>query len=354
MAIYHCSVSAISRSAGRTATGAAAYRTGSVIRDERTELTFDYTRKQGVESKVMVLPDDYPAWASDRSALWNAAERAELRKNAQVAREFVVALPDGLTKEGRKDLAVRFTQELVERYGFAAEVAIHAPHRKGDQRNWHAHILCSTRRLTPEGFGEKTRELDDRKLGSQEIEHCRGRWAALVNDVLDKAKRPERVDHRSHRRRSLDAIPTVHEGPMVRAMARRGVLLERAALNAEISKLNSDLRRAKKEATIQKAAGWFMQNGYPNPLTNTRYKDKPMLAVMDTKQAAGNVRLAETAKDMWIKAGQIIRDYFAAIRRRELRVKHPNMPEADLKNLALGMTLKRSHGQEKARGGQGR
>lgn len=354
MAIYHLSVTAISRSAGRTATGAAAYRTGTAIRDERIEETFDYTRKRGVESKALVLPGGYPAWAADRSRLWNAVEQAEVRKNSTVAREFVLALPDGLNKEERKKLAVRFAQELVDRYGFAAEVAIHAPHREGDRRNWHAHILCSTRRLTPEGFTEKTRILDSAKTGSAEIEHCRERWAALVNQMLEKAQRPERVDHRSHRRRGLDAIPTVHEGPMVRAMARRGVLLNRAAGNAEILSLNSELAQAQAELQLQSAANWFVQHGHPNPLTNDRYKNNPSLAVMDTKQEAGNVRLAEAVRAMWIRAGEILRDYFAAIRRKELRTKHPDMPEAELKNLALGRTLKHSHRRENTRGGQER
>jgi hypothetical protein len=340
MAIYHCSVSAISRTAGRTATGAAAYRTGTVIQDERTEIVFDYRRKRGIESKVLVLPDDHPAWAFDRSALWNAAEVAESRKNSTVAREFVIALPEGLTKDARKELAVRFASELVDRFGFAADVAIHAPHRKGDQRNWHAHILCSTRRLEPEGFTEKTRVLDSAKTGSAEIEHCRARWAALVNEVLERAGKKERVDHRSHRRRGLEEIPTLHEGPMVRAMARRGVVLERAKLNADISNVNSDLRRAKAERELQRVADWFVKNGHPNPLTNPRYKSKPMLAIQDTREEAGNVRLSERAKAMWIKAGEIIRDYCAAIRRRELRIQHPDMPDAEIKIRALGMTPK--------------
>ena len=83
-------------------------------------------------------------------------------------------------------------------------------------------------------------------------------------------------------------------------------------------------------------------------------ENNPSLAVMDTKQEAGNVRLAEAVKAMWIRAGEILRDYFAAIRRRELRTKHPDMPEADLENLALGIMLKHSHRREKTRGGQER
>ena len=93
MAIYHLSVSTISRSAGRSATAAAAYRAGEKIIDERTGEIFDYRRKGGVEYSELILPDDAPTSITDRAALWNAAELAEKRINSQVAREFVIALP---------------------------------------------------------------------------------------------------------------------------------------------------------------------------------------------------------------------------------------------------------------------
>ena len=106
MAIYHLSVKAISRSAGRSATAAAAYRAGCKIADERTGEIHDYTRKGGVQSADLVLPDGAPEWAFDRSALWNAAESAEKRKDACVAREFEVALPAELFAKSRKRLAL--------------------------------------------------------------------------------------------------------------------------------------------------------------------------------------------------------------------------------------------------------
>jgi hypothetical protein len=53
----------------------------------------------------------------------------------------------------------------VERYNVAVSVAIHAPGGKGDDGNYHAHILFTTREMTPDGLGKKTRVLDDRKTG---------------------------------------------------------------------------------------------------------------------------------------------------------------------------------------------
>ena len=160
MAIYHLSVKTISRSAGRSATAAAAYRAGVEITDERTGEIHDYRRKGGVESAAVILPDNAPEWARDRCQLWNAAEQAETRKNSTVAREFEIALPAELSPAERERLAHDFTRELVERHGMAADVAIHAPGKEGDNRNHHAHILLTTRRLTPDGvvseFGQQS------------------------------------------------------------------------------------------------------------------------------------------------------------------------------------------------------
>ena len=80
MAIYHLSIKTISRAAGRSATAAAAYRTGERITDERTGDRHDYRARRGVESTRLILPDSAPDWAHDRAALWNAAEQAETRK----------------------------------------------------------------------------------------------------------------------------------------------------------------------------------------------------------------------------------------------------------------------------------
>ena len=102
MAIFHLSVKTVSRSAGRSATAAAAYRAGVKITDERTGEIHDYTRKGGVESAAVILPDNAPEWARDRAQLWNAAEQAEKRKNSTVAREFEIALPAELSPQSGK------------------------------------------------------------------------------------------------------------------------------------------------------------------------------------------------------------------------------------------------------------
>ena len=221
MAIYHLSVKTVSRSAGRSATASAAYRAGVEIADERTGEIHDYTRKGGVESADIILPENAPEWAADRARLWNAAEQAEKRKNSTVAREFEIALPSELSPEERQRLAHDLAREIVERHGCAVDVAIHAPGKEGDDRNHHAHILCSTRRLGPEGFTEKTRELDDKATGSKIVTEWRERFASLQNERLHEAGEVARVDHRSLADQGIERIPTEHLGPSATAIERR-------------------------------------------------------------------------------------------------------------------------------------
>ena len=241
MATYHLSVRTISRSHGRSATAAAAYRTGVRIADERTGVIHDYRRRHGVETAVLVLPANAPDWADDRAALWNAAEQAETRKNSTVAREFEIALPSELDTGQRQRLAVDFARELVERHGCAADVAIHQPRRDGDRRNHHAHILLTTRRLTAAGFTVKTRELDDLKTG--EIGRWRERFAAVQNERLREAGSEFLVDHRSLEVQGSAREATIHLGPTATALERRGVPTRLGESNRAVQAGNAERRR---------------------------------------------------------------------------------------------------------------
>lgn len=220
MAIYHLSVKTISRSSGRSAPAAAAYRAGVEIVDARSGEVHNYRRKKGVEFSEIILPPGAPEWASDRATLWNAAERAETRKNSTVAREFEIALPSELPAEERERLARDLACEIVERHRCAIDIAIHAPGKEGDNRNHHAHILLTTRRLTHTGFTEKTRELDDKKTG--EVDWWRNRFATLQNERLCQNRIFVRVDHRTLATQGLARMPTTHLGPALSGLRRRG------------------------------------------------------------------------------------------------------------------------------------
>lgn len=204
--MYHCTVKKFSRGKGQSATAAAAYRTGAEVVDERTGEVHDYTRRSGVVSSHIVLPDQHPEWAVDRSQLWSNVELAETRKNSVVAREVEVALPAELSSAEREKLATGFGAYLVDRYGVAAEVSIHEPSRDGDQRNHHAHILFTTRRMDETGFTEKTRELDDKKTGPEEIKAIRKDWQDFQNRALEQFGSEKRVDCRSLVEQRDDAL----------------------------------------------------------------------------------------------------------------------------------------------------
>jgi ATP-dependent exoDNAse (exonuclease V) alpha subunit len=238
MAIYHLSVKPISRKAGRSATAAAAYRAAEVVHDETTGQTFDYTRKQGVEHSEIVLPTDCAKrdinWARDRTALWNEAEKAENRSNSRVAREYEVALPHEMNRAHRVDLVRSFSQSIADRYGCAVDFAIHAPHREGDQRNHHAHLLATTRTIEAAGLGEKTeiewsdgnRQKAGLKKGKEEVFRIREQWAAFTNDKLKELSLDARIDHRSLEAQGVEREPTTHLGPAVSSMERRGIRTE--------------------------------------------------------------------------------------------------------------------------------
>jgi len=232
VAIYHLSLKLITRGAGRSATAAAAYRAAEHVPDERTGLVFDYSRKRGVEHTEIVLPaamSEAAAWARDRVQLWNAAETAEVRKDARVAREYEVALPHELPPPERRELVRAFAHDLAERFGSAVDLAIHAPHREGDTRNHHAHLLATTRRVTATGLGAKTdielKDADRAKKGLSsgrvEVTAIRERWAALVNEHLAEHGHTTRIDHRSLQAQGADREATYHKGPAVTAIERR-------------------------------------------------------------------------------------------------------------------------------------
>jgi ATP-dependent exoDNAse (exonuclease V) alpha subunit len=207
MAIYHFDASVISRSKGRSATAASAYRTAEVIKDHRTGEVHDYTRKGGVLHTEIIAPDTAPAWVHDRSSLWNAVEDAERRKDAQVAREVRVALPSELSTEQNADLVRAFVREQFVARGMIADVALHAPGREGDQRNHHAHIMLTTRAVSPEGFGAKERDWNAKDL----LVDWRGSWAEHVNDTLERCDIHERVDHRTLVAQRADALSLAHD-----------------------------------------------------------------------------------------------------------------------------------------------
>ena len=246
--MYHLSVKPISRSVGRSAVAAAAYRSGTSLSDERTGELHDYTRKRDVVHSEILLPPGAPAWGCERSTLWNAAEAAEKRKDARVARDYEVALPKELSREEGIALVRDFSQGLVERYGVAVDFNVH----RDDPRHWdgsekgylgyHAHILATTRKLGIGGFGDKAEpELSDAKRkslglgdGASEVAQVRQRWQVCANRHLEQADQAQRIDCRSLKDQGIDREPTIHLGPYATELERRGVRSELGDVNRRI------------------------------------------------------------------------------------------------------------------------
>lgn len=220
VADYRLSAQIISRRQGRSSVAASAYRAGASLTDERTGIDHDFTRKGGVEDSWIEAPPEAPSWATDRGALWNAVESAERRSDAQVAREVQLSLPHELTFDQRKALVAEFVQQEFVAKGMVADVAMHKPSRGGDHRNFHAHIMLTTREIGPDGFGKKAREWNS----AQQLAQWREAWAETQNRHLARAlgERAPKVSHLSLRDQDVDRLATRHLGPTATEMERRG------------------------------------------------------------------------------------------------------------------------------------
>ena len=259
MAIYHLSMKPMSRASGRSSVAAAAYRAAEKLENKRDGLVHDFSRRSGVEHAEIVLPEGADAeWAKDRSALWNAAEVSEKRKDARVAREVEVALPHELSAEQRLELTREFAQGLADRYGVAVDFAIHSPHRDSSVLNHHAHIMMTTRKVGPEGLGDKSElELENKRLQAlglptshEQLRDIRIGWEERTNEHLARDRLEMRIDHRSHAERGLEIEPTQHMGVHATQMERRGKAVSRVRIDEEAAKRNAALIREKPEQVL--------------------------------------------------------------------------------------------------------
>lgn len=257
MAIFHLSVKSISRASGHSAVAAAAYRSRDALYDARTGRVHDYSRMQNAAVFTGIfVPQDAPAWAQDRNQLWNAAEKAETdynrKKNAaRVAQDITIALPHEMTDQQREWLVKDFARAFSRR-GYAVDVAVHEPHKDGDQRNHHAHILISERTINHDGFAPtKDRSLKDKTL----LDKWREDFALLTNRHLERHGLAARVDHRSFKEQGIaDRTPGIHVGKDATAAERKGRRTERGeraeaiqARNAERQQIRVDLHMIEQE-----------------------------------------------------------------------------------------------------------
>ena len=256
MAIYLATTKSISRSDGRSAVASAAYRAGEKLQDARYGKVQNYSGRHGVMSTDIILPNTLKDKASiDRNSLWNMAEQAEKRKDSRVAREWLINLPHELDESIRQEMAHHFAQTLADRYGVIADCCIHRPSedeikRGADPRNFHAHIMFTTRQaqLSADGqitLGDKaTVELSDTKRRSlgldrvgAEITELRLLWEQIANEKLAEYGF-ELIDSRSYQSQGIDQLPQLKMGKNATRMERDGIKTPVGDINRLIKERN--------------------------------------------------------------------------------------------------------------------
>jgi hypothetical protein len=226
LAIYHLHVQMISRSTGRSAVAAAAYRAGERLHSEYDGLTHDcrssvgaaayqsgeklthdkgkthdFTNKKGVVYSEIILPDHAPSEFYDRQTLWNAVEKSEKRKDAQTARELDVALPTEFDRQEQIQIMQEYIKENFIKHGMIADFSIHDK----QDGNPHSHILLTTRNVDDNGFSGKNRDWNK----AEYLQKWRENWAEICNQKL---REHEKIDHRTLKAQGIDREPTIHEG----------------------------------------------------------------------------------------------------------------------------------------------
>jgi ATP-dependent exoDNAse (exonuclease V) alpha subunit len=236
MAIYHLSAQVFSRGAGHSAVHAAAYRARANLTDERTGLKHDYSRKaEELLFEGIYAPKDAPEWTRDRQQLWNHVEAFEKRRDAQLAREFNIALPWELTLEQNRYALQDWIRDNFTRKGLIADAVIHAPSADGDERNMHAHVMVVLRKLDGTEFAAKKERAESIEERKDELEALRESWERIGNRHLERHGYEPTLDRRSLLDQGIEREPSVHMGKSATAIEREGKPSELGDVNREIS-----------------------------------------------------------------------------------------------------------------------
>lgn len=269
---FHFSISMISRGKSKSAVASAAYISCEKLTNEWDGVTHDYHNKKGLLHSEIFLPKNIPISLKDRATLWNSVELNEKASNAQLARNFIIALPKELSLEENKNLITDFIQENFVSKGMIADLAIHDESDKGNN-NIHAHIMTTLRPINEKGEwqakSKKEYILDDygnkilnkngkpktRKIELTDwndrgnAEKWREHFATLCNQYFEKNNIEKRVDHRSFERQGIEEIPTIHLGASASALERKGIETDKGNINREIKKHNSLVKAIRKKIT---------------------------------------------------------------------------------------------------------
>ena len=304
----HFNISIAQRSRRQSAVAGAAYQSGDRLFSEYDQKYKDYSRKQGIVYTEIMLPPNAPPEFSNRETLWNAAEEIEKQWNSQIARRLVLALPREVPADQYPQTVRDYCNEHFVSKGMCCDFAIHDPDPPG--HNPHCHIMLTMRALDENGkWLPKSRKVYDLDENGERIrlpsgnrkchkestvdwneqtycEQWRHGWEVIQNRYLELAGSPEKVDLRSYERQGLDTVPTVHMGPAVIQMERRGIATNIGNLNRDIKSANNLLRNVRK--TIRDLLLWIAE-----ARKSAKSAEKPSPFLSDLLNKYLSLRLSE-------------------------------------------------------------
>lgn len=238
-----------SRSKGHSSVAGCAYRLGLRLYDERAGVWHDYRKRELGEEIVRaltVVPSNAPAWATNPAQLWNKVEQAEKRKDAQVARDYRIPIPFGLSDHDAGDMAEEMARFICEELHVPVSLGLH---RDADRdvlgnlkpagaQGFHAHLYFPTRPLADAvdgdgkegegtGFGPKLHEFSKQHLGAAFIELLNCRWSELATDYARKTGSDLTYQFKSYKRLGVNIAPQPTLGRSATAMERRGIYTNR-------------------------------------------------------------------------------------------------------------------------------
>lgn len=200
MAIFHHLYSTIKRGSHTCAVATAAYRSGSHLKlrvldsstGEAKEYGFDFSNKSGIGFSAIMAPDFAPQWVFDRQSLWQQIEDVDSAFDADLAREFTIAVPEEFSAEQNINLIKEFVNTSIVGRGLVADVNFHNDHLN----NTHAHIMCPLRTLEQNEAGDVFFGKVHPALISQSIlDDIQKEQAEIINKYLDHNGFTDRVSH---------------------------------------------------------------------------------------------------------------------------------------------------------------
>ncbi|EHJ4919294.1 MobA/MobL family protein [Salmonella enterica subsp. enterica serovar Enteritidis] len=190
MAIFHIDFKILKRSEGKSSLYLSAYNSRTRLKDEKTGLVFNYKKKkEDLMHTDILLPNNAPERFKNRSVLWNEVEKQK-RKDSQLSRYFICALPRDLSLQENKKLLEEYIQKNFIKKGMCADYAIH---NDAENNNPHAHVMLTLQDVNETGFLNKNREWNKK----ENIDIWRRSWSVSINKYLRQNKKSDYVTHLS-------------------------------------------------------------------------------------------------------------------------------------------------------------